>query len=164
MRITIIAVGKLKESYWKQALAEYLRRLSAFAKVDVIEVTDRGSQTGSPEQVQNAEAEDIHKQLQKLCGQQGSGDTHIFTLDGHGKQRSSKDLSAHIDDLKLRGKSRLVFIIGGSHGIASSVLSTADESLSFGPQTWPHLLARVLLLEQIYRAMTILAGHPYHRA
>ena len=160
MKISIIATGKLKDNYWKEALAEYQRRLSAFAKVDIHEVPDRASQSGTESQVKAAEGESILARLQQL---QAGGDTQIIALDGRGKQRSSTELAAHFDELKLRGKSRLVFIIGGSHGLSAEVLAAAQESLSFGPQTWPHNLARVMLAEQIYRAFSISANHPYHK-
>jgi len=160
MKITIIAVGKLKEKYWKEALAEYVRRLSAFSKLDVIELPDRGANFGSSEQIMQAEGEDILKAVQPL---RSGGDAQIICLDARGVARSSVDLAKHIDQLKLRGKSRLAFIVGGSHGLSAEVLQQADEALSLGPQTWPHNLARVMLAEQIYRAFTISAGHPYHK-
>jgi len=159
MKITIVAVGKLKEKYWKEALAEYLRRLSAFAKIEVIEVPDLGSQFGSEQQIKAAEGESILKRLAALQ----SSDCQVICLDNAGKPKSSEQLSAHFDQLKLCGKSRFVFIIGGSHGLAPSVLAKADESLSLGPQTWPHNMVRVMLLEQIYRAKSISVGHPYHK-
>ena len=160
MKITIIATGKLKDNYWKEALAEYQRRLSAFAKIDIIEVPDQAAQSGTEEQIKAAEGESILARLQQL---QPGGNTQVIALDGRGKQRSSTQLSAHFDDLKLRGKSHFVFIIGGSHGIDSRVLAAVQESLSFGLQTWPHNLARVMLVEQIYRAFAISANHPYHK-
>ena len=160
MKITIIAVGKLKDTYWKEALAEYLQRLSAFARVEVIEVPDRGSHSHTQEQIKDVEGAEIIKHLQQLA--QGSNSA-IIALDGQGKQRSSEQMAKHFDDLKLRGKSRLVFIIGGSHGLSKEALSHTDESLSFGPQTWPHNMARVMLAEQIYRAFAISHNHPYHK-
>jgi len=161
VKIAVIAVGKLKERYWKEALAEYVRRLSAYARIEVIELPDRGSQTGSPKQVADTEGEEILKCLQQL-GTQG-GNVYVIALDGRGKQLSSEGVSRRIDELKLRGKSRLVFIVGGSHGLSSTVLSNADEALSFGEQTWPHNMARIMLAEQLYRAFAISSNHPYHK-
>jgi len=160
VKITIIAVGKLKEKYWKEALAEYLQRLSIFARTEVIEVSDRGLQGNTQEQVKAAEGADVLKHLQRLAP---GADSVVITLDGQGKQRSSEQLAKHFDELKLRGKSKLVFIIGGSHGLPEEVLSRADESLSLGLQTWPHNMARVMLAEQIYRAFAISNNHPYHK-
>lgn len=160
MKITIIALGKLKEKYWKEALAEYLRRLSTFAKTEVIELADRPATFGTSEQIMQAEGEDILKTLQSF---KPGGDSYTICLDVRGKARSSKDLAQHIDQLKIRGKSKLIFIIGGSHGLSPEVLQQADESFSLGPQTWPHNLARVMLAEQIYRAFTISTNHPYHK-
>jgi len=161
VKVTILALGKLKEKYWKEALAEYLRRLSAYGKVELIELPDYGAQEGSPQQIAEKEGKDILKRLQQLSAL--GGDTHIIALDSKGKQLSSEDLSKHLDELKLRGKSKLVFIIGGSHGLPPEVLKQAHESLSFGKQTWPHNMARVMLAEQIYRANTISNNHPYHK-
>jgi len=159
MRITILAIGKLKESYWKEALAEYLRRLSTHAKVEVVELPDRDKQEARAECAQTREGVDILKRLSSLSG----GNNYIIALDGKGKQLSSEEISAKIDDLKLSGKSQLAFVIGGSNGLSLQALSAANEALSFGKQTWPHQLARVMLAEQLYRAFTISAGHPYHK-
>lgn len=160
MKITVIATGKLKDNYWKEALAEYQRRLSAFAKVTIVEVPDKASQSGTEKQIKAAEGKSILARLQQL---QAGDTTQVIALDGRGKQRSSTQLATHFDDLKLRGKSHFVFIIGGSHGISPEVLAVAQESLSFGLQTWPHNLARIMLVEQIYRAFAISNNHPYHK-
>ena len=167
MKITIIAVGKIKEKYWKEALAEYLQRLSAFAKVEVVELPDRDAHADTPERIQAAEGEDILKRLhslQKGSGKGGGGsDRQLIALDAQGKQRSSEELSTHLDQLKLHGISKLTFIIGGSHGLSPKVMACADETLSFGAQTWPHNMARVMLAEQLYRAFAISNNHPYHK-
>jgi 23S rRNA (pseudouridine1915-N3)-methyltransferase len=162
VKITIVAVGKLKEKYWKEALAEYLRRLSAYAKLSEIELSDRGSHTGSPEEIARLEGEDILAKLQQIGAR--TGDAFIFALDGsRGKELSSEALSKQLDDLQLRGKSKLIFIIGGSHGLSPEVLDSVQGLLSLGKQTWPHNMARVMLAEQLYRAKTISHNYPYHK-
>jgi 23S rRNA (pseudouridine1915-N3)-methyltransferase len=155
MKITILAVGKLKEKYWKEAIQEYLRRLSAYAKVELIEVPDRDKEEPTAECVQKREAADLLKRL--------PDGAYVIALDSGGKQLSSEGFAAHIAELALYGRSHLYFLIGGSTGLVSHVLARADETLSLGPQTWPHNLVRVMLTEQLYRACTINAGHPYHK-
>ncbi|MCL2680359.1 MAG: 23S rRNA (pseudouridine(1915)-N(3))-methyltransferase RlmH [Coriobacteriia bacterium] len=159
MRITIIAIGKLKESYWKAALDEYLRRLKPWAKVSIIELPECEKHNSTAQYVQTSEGKDICKHLAKDAGSDG----YLIALDSRGRQYSSESFAAHIEQLKLAGKSRLTFIIGGSHGLSDQVLAAADQTVSLGTQTWPHQLARVMLAEQLYRAMTITAGHPYHK-
>ncbi|MCL2525628.1 MAG: 23S rRNA (pseudouridine(1915)-N(3))-methyltransferase RlmH [Coriobacteriia bacterium] len=159
MKITIIAVGKLKEKYWKEALSEYLQRLSSFAKVDIIELPDKAASFGTADQIKAAEGESILARLSSLKGPDGQ----VVALDASGKQRSSEELAQHIDQLKLSGVSKLVFVIGGSHGISPAVMAQVNEALSLGPQTWPHNMVRVMLAEQIYRAFTISSNHPYHK-
>ena len=163
LNITIIAVGKIKEKYWKEALAEYLQRLSAFAKVEVVELPDRDAHADTPERIQAAEGEDILKRLHSSQKGGGGSNRQLIALDARGKQRSSEELSAYLEQLKLHGISKLTFIIGGSHGLSSKVMACADESLSFGAQTWPHNMARVMLAEQLYRAFAISNNHPYHK-
>ena len=155
MKITILAVGKLKKSYWREATEQYLRRLSAFAKAVVVEVPDRDAEERTGERVQTREAADLLKRM--------PDDAHVIALDGCGQQRTSEDFALHLEKLALQGRSHLCFIVGGSTGLAPEVLERADEVLSFGSQTWPHNLARVMLAEQLYRAFSIKAGHPYHK-
>lgn len=146
LSIHIFAIGKLKESFWKDACAEYLKRLSAYAKVNVKELPDSNKQR---------EAELI---LQHLS--QGAP---ILLLDIKGNEISSEKLASKIDSYALAGNSQLTFIIGGSDGVTEEVKKRATERISFGPITLPHNLARVVLLEQIYRAFKILRGEPYHK-
>lgn len=156
MNITIVAVGKLKEKFWTAACDEYLKRMRAYAKVEVRELAD----------VDPGKAGGVQASLEK------EGDAilaaipdraHVILLDIKGKQRSSEQLSKHLDDLALSGKSDITFIIGGSDGVSIEVKARANETLSFGPLTLPHNLARVVLLEQIYRAYKISRGEPYHK-
>lgn len=159
LRIQICAVGKLKERYWKDACQEYLKRLGAYADVRLLEVPDRDPGTcGGDGQALEREAADILKVLD--AAPVGS---HVILLDIQGKERSSEDLSAHLDQLAVEGTSSLVFIIGGSLGVSQDVRDRAQERLSFGPITLPHNLARVVLLEQLYRAFRISHGEPYHK-
>lgn len=146
LSIHIFAIGKLKESFWKDACAEYLKRLSAYAKVNVKELPDSNKQR---------EAELI---LQHL-----SQNGPILLLDIKGKEISSEKLASKIDSYALAGNSQLTFIIGGSDGVTEEVKKRATERISFGPITLPHNLARVVLLEQIYRAFKISRGEPYHK-
>lgn len=156
MKITIIAVGKLKERFWTEACAEYLKRLSAYAKVSVVEVADIDpAKAGGIDAARTREGDAI------LAAIPPRSQVILLAIDG--KQRSSESFSAHLDDLALSGTSDFTFIIGGSDGVSRAVRSAADETLSFGPITLPHNLARVVLLEQLYRAFKISRGEPYHK-
>lgn len=145
MGITVIAVGKLKERFWKDAVAEYLKRLGGYAKVRVIEVPDKG--------LQFEEAEILR----------AAGSSYLVLLAIEGMQRTSMGISKHLEELMNRGTSDIAFCIGGSDGVTDAVRKRADETLSFGEITLPHNLARVVLLEQIYRAFKIMRGEPYHK-
>ena len=149
MKFTVIAVGKLKERFWADACAEYVKRLRPYAPTRVVELAD-----SSPER----EADAILRALEK-AGEHVR--TVLLAIDG--TPRGSEELSQHLDDLALHGTSEAVFIIGGSDGVAPQVRAAADETLSFGPITLPHNLARVVLLEQLYRAQKISRGEPYHK-
>lgn len=156
MRYTVVAVGKLKERFWQQACAEYLKRLGAYAKVEVREIADIDpAKAGGVETSRRREGEAILAAVPER--------SHMILLAIDGKQRSSEDFSAHLDELALRGKSDLAFVIGGSDGVSSEVRARANETFSFGPITLPHNLARVVLLEQLYRACKISRGEPYHK-
>ena len=149
LQITVIAVGKLKERFWREACDEYLQRLKAYAKVSVVELPDSNAQR---------EAALITEALGKL-----PADAHKILLDIQGKEISSPGLSQKIDSLALSGTSHIAFIIGGSDGVTKDIKTAASERISFGPITLPHNLARVVLLEQIYRAFRISRGEPYHK-
>lgn len=146
LTITIFAVGKLKEQFWKDACAEYLKRLGAYAKVKVREI---------PDSTKEREAEAL---LAALPTQDP-----IILLDIRGKEVSSESLSAKIENYALDGTSHLAFVIGGSDGVTKEIQEKATERVSFGPITLPHNLARVVLLEQIYRAFKIARNEPYHK-
>lgn len=156
MRYTVVAVGKLKECFWKDACAEYVKRLGAYGKVEVREVADIDpARVGGVDASRSREAAEILTAIPER--------SHVILLAIDGKQRSSEVFSAHLDELALRGKSDVTFVIGGSDGVAPEVRSRADETFSFGPITLPHNLARVVLLEQIYRACKISRHEPYHK-
>ena len=148
-KTTVIAVGKLKERFWKDACAEYLKRLSAYTDITVREVPD-----STPEREEAA----IVAALGKL-----PESSHVILLDIVGKQASSEQLATKLETLAVSGVSHVVFIIGGSDGVTAAVKVRSNERLSFGPITLPHNLARVVLLEQIYRAHKIIRHEPYHK-
>ncbi|MFZ2464119.1 MAG: 23S rRNA (pseudouridine(1915)-N(3))-methyltransferase RlmH [Caldibacillus thermoamylovorans] len=159
MKISIITVGKLKEKYLKQGIDEYLKRLSAYAKVEIIEVADEKA----PEQLSEAEMEEVKRKEGERILSHLSEDTYIITLEISGRMLSSEQLAAKIDELGTYGKSKLAFIIGGSLGLSKEVQNRSDLALSFSKMTFPHQLMRLILLEQIYRAYRINRGEPYHK-
>lgn len=146
LRITIFAVGKLKEPFWRDAASEYLKRLEGYAKVDMRETPDS---TASKEATLILDALPTHDP--------------VILLDIHGKETSSEGLAKLIETYALTGDSRIAFIIGGSDGVTEEVRRRASRRLSFGPITLPHNLARIVLLEQVYRAFKILRHEPYHK-
>ena len=156
MRITVVAVGKLKERFWADACAEYLKRLKAYARVTVTEVADVDpGRAGGVAAARAKEGEAILAALPETA--------HVVLMAIEGKQRSSEGLSRRLDELALSGRSDIAFVIGGSDGVSSAVYDRADETLSFGLVTLPHNLARVVLLEQVYRAFKISRGEPYQK-
>lgn len=155
MRITIIAVGRLKERFWREAADEYLKRLGPYADVRIIEIADRDPGRGG-------EAKAIAEEGAAVCRALPAG-AHVVTLEIGGKQLSSEGFSARLSALGLEGSSSVAFVIGGSHGLSAEVLARAHERLSLGAMTLPHNLARVVLLEQIYRAFRIARNEPYHK-
>ena len=159
MNITIIAVGKLKERFWVDACGEYLKRLGAYAKVNVRELADV-----NPAHV-GGESAAVDKESAAIIGVLDTlpADTHVVLLAIKGKQLSSVEFSQRFDSWALRGTANIAFIIGGSCGVNEAVVARAHEQFSFGKITLPHNLARVVLLEQVYRAFKISHGEPYHK-
>lgn len=156
VKITVVAVGKLKERFWADACAEYVKRLSAYASIKMVEIPDRDpAKTGGEEAGRALEGKAILAAIPER--------SHVVLLDIGGKERSSEEIASHLNDLMLRGESSITFAIGGSCGVSSEVRARADERLSFGRITLPHNLARVVLLEQVYRAFKIMRGEPYHK-
>ncbi|MGG3989044.1 23S rRNA (pseudouridine(1915)-N(3))-methyltransferase RlmH [Bacillus smithii] len=159
MNISIVTVGKLKEKYLKQGIEEYLKRLSAYAKVEIIEVADeKAPETLSESEMEHVKQKEGERILAKL-----HPDTHVIALAIEGKMYTSEQFSAYIDQLATYGKSKIACIIGGSLGLSDQVLKRADETLSFSKMTFPHQLMRLILLEQVYRAFRIIRGEPYHK-
>ncbi|MED4015752.1 23S rRNA (pseudouridine(1915)-N(3))-methyltransferase RlmH [Sutcliffiella cohnii] len=159
MNISIITIGKLKEKYLKQGIEEYLKRLSIYATVEVIELPDEKA----PEQLSEAEMEQVKGKEGERILSKISDDTYVIALAIEGKQRSSEQLASEIDKLATYGKSKIAFIIGGSLGLSGEVMKRANDTLSFSKMTFPHQLMRLILLEQIYRAFRINRGEPYHK-
>jgi 23S rRNA (pseudouridine1915-N3)-methyltransferase len=163
MNIKIICVGTLKEQYWREAEAEYMKRLSRFAKITINEIketTQPSRPNASGELIaRNTEGEAILRIIMKS----GKNQSHIIALDIKGKDIGSEDLAEYISGICLRGQSDITFIIGGSTGLSSEVLDAADLCLSFGKKTYPHQMIRIILEEQIYRTFKINAGETYHK-
>ena len=158
MNITIICVGKIKEAFYRDAIAEYAKRLSAYCTFKVCEVDDEpdtGSSEAAIETAKEREAERILKNIKPGM--------HVITLEIKGKKYSSETFSAMLSDLFVSGKSDIAFVIGGSNGLAKSVSDRADGKLSFSDMTFPHQLMRVILLEQVYRCFKIINNEPYHK-
>lgn len=159
MRITVVCVGKLKERYFSDAVAEYAKRLSRYGKLDITEVADEktpeGASAAEEEQIKAREGARILKAIRE--------DAYVIALAIEGKKYSSEQFAEFLKARGLGGDSRLVFVIGGSLGLHADVLARADLLLSFSDMTFPHQLMRVILLEQIYRGFRILNHEPYHK-
>ncbi|MGM0778960.1 MAG: 23S rRNA (pseudouridine(1915)-N(3))-methyltransferase RlmH [Bacillota bacterium] len=159
MNISIITVGKLKEKYLKQGIDEYLKRLSAYAKMDIIEVPDEKA----PEELSETEMVQVKQKEGERILAKIHPDAHVIALAIEGKMKSSEELADTLDKLATYGKSKIAFVIGGSLGLSQKVLQRADEKLSFSKMTFPHQLMKLILLEQVYRAFRINRGEPYHK-
>jgi len=153
-RATIVAVGRLK-GWTAEGCADYAKRLRRHFPVEIVEVPEEDMNRRSPEEVLAAEGSRILKRL--------PADAHVISLDRErGKRLPSEGLARRLDTLGLAGRSHVAFVLGGPLGLSSEVLGEADESWSFGEITLPHALARVTLLEQLYRAVKIQRGEKYH--
>ncbi|WP_459129757.1 23S rRNA (pseudouridine(1915)-N(3))-methyltransferase RlmH [Guggenheimella bovis] len=159
MKITVIAVGKLKEKYWKEALEEYKKRLSRYVKLEIVEVSDEKTK----EELTEVEAEQIKEAEGKLILSKIKPKDFVVTLQIEGKEMSSERFSETLKSFQDRDVESVVFIIGGSLGLSRSVTKKSKLPLSFGALTYPHQMMRVMLLEQIYRAFRIMHGEPYHK-
>lgn len=159
MKITLITVGKIKEKYLKDAIAEYTKRLSKYCKLEIVEVADERTPDNASDVVEDTirakEAERILKYVKE--------DAYVITLEIQGKQLTSEELADKIDKLGVQGTSHIIFIIGGSIGLGEAVLKKSNYALSFSKMTFPHQLMRVILLEQVYRSYRIINGEPYHK-
>lgn len=159
MNISFVTVGKLKEKYLKQGMAEYVKRLSAYCKIDIIEVADEKA----PEELSDAEMEMVKKKEGQRILSKISPDAYVIALAIEGKQYSSEEFASFLEKLATYGRSKIVFVIGGSLGLSGDVLKRADMRLSFSKMTFPHQLMRLILAEQVYRAFRIMKGQPYHK-
>ena len=158
-KVSIICVGKLKEKFYMEAAAEYAKRLSCFCKLEITELPEeRLPESPSPAQIEVA----LSKEADAIRGKLPPS-ALIIAMCVEGKQRSSEELARLMADSASRGESHLVFLIGGSFGLHPSVKALAAVKLSMSPMTFPHHLARVMLLEQIYRGYQINAGSRYHK-
>jgi 23S rRNA (pseudouridine1915-N3)-methyltransferase len=159
MNIQIIAVGKLKERYWTEGIAEYMKRLGPYAKVSITEVADEKA----PDNMSEAEEEQVKTKEGERILAQIKSEAFVFVLAIEGAAWSSEQIAERIEELGVRGRSQLTFVIGGSNGVSSAVLRRADQLLSFGKVTYPHQLMRLILVEQVYRAYKIMRREPYHK-
>ncbi len=159
MSFTLITVGKMKEKPYRQMADEYLKRLSRYGKTEEIELPDLPEPANSSPaiemQIKSKEGESILARIKPS--------DYVIAMTIPGKQWDSPGLSRHLDDIMNRGNSSIVFVIGGSLGLSEQVIARADEEISMSKMTFPHQLARVMLLEQLYRAMKIRAGERYHK-
>lgn len=159
MRITVICVGKIKEAFYRDALAEYEKRLGRYCKFQIVQVADEKTPEGAgtllEEQIKEKEAKRILEKIKE--------DAFVCTLEIGGRKYSSEDFAKWMEGLAVNGNSHIAFVIGGSLGLHESVRKRSHMALSFSDMTFPHQLMRVILAEQIYRAFCIINGTPYHK-
>ena len=159
MKITVIAVGKIKEKYFRDAISEYEKRLSRYCKLELVEVEDEKT----PDKAAEAVEEGIKKKEADRITKYLKDDAFVITLEIGGKSMDSVQFANVLERTGLMGKSHIQFVIGGSLGLHDSVTERSDMALSFSKMTFPHQLMRVILLEQIYRGYRIINGEPYHK-
>ena len=152
--ITVISVGKIKEKFFTSAIEEYAKRLTRYCNLNIVEVKDEATE-GNKAVVLEIEATRIEEKIPE--------NAKVITLCVEGKQKSSEHFSKYLDNLMVTGTAKIVFIIGGSMGLHERIKERSDLRLSFSEMTFPHQLMRVVLLEQIYRAFTIIEGKTYHK-
>lgn len=159
LKITVLCVGKIKEKYFSDAVAEYRKRLGRYCRMEIIEVADEKA----PEDIGAAMEEELkRKEGERLLKNIREG-SYMIALAIEGESLSSVELAEKLDKLATRGISQIVFTIGGSLGLSKEVLARANERVSFSKMTFPHQLMRVILLEQVYRGFRINQGEPYHK-
>ena len=159
MKITLITVGKIKENYLKDAIAEYSKRLSRYCKLEIVEVADEKTPDNASDTVEDAIRDKEGERILKYIKE----DAYVITLEIAGKMLTSEEMAEKIDKLGVQGTSHIIFIIGGSIGLGREILKRSDYALSFSKMTFPHQLMRVILLEQIYRSYRIINHEPYHK-
>ncbi|MBM5783066.1 MAG: 23S rRNA (pseudouridine(1915)-N(3))-methyltransferase RlmH [Pelagibacterales bacterium] len=153
MKISIISIGKFENSPFKQVFETYLKRLKW--KIELKELDLKNSHNFSIEKIKESEADLIIKNLKP--------NSKVIVLDEHGKQFGSIDFAKMLSDFAVSGDSDLTFIIGGANGLGKEILQKSQIKISLGKMTFPHMMVRVILIEQLYRAQSIIEGHPYHR-
>lgn len=157
--MTIVTVGKLKEKYLKMGIDEFAKRLQPYAKISLVEVADEKA----PESLSEADMEIVKKkEADRILAKIGA-DAYVIALAIEGKMKTSEELAEGLEGLMTYGRSKVVFVIGGSLGLHDSVYKRADELLSFSKMTFPHQMMKLILLEQVYRAFRIMKGEPYHK-
>lgn len=159
MKITLITVGKIKEKYFTDAIAEYAKRLSRYCKLEIVEVADEKTPDGASAALENQIKQ---KEGERILAKIPDG-AYVTALAIEGKQLDSEELASQMERWNVNGISHLVFVIGGSLGLDANVLHRADFKLSFSKMTFPHQLMRVILLEQVYRSFRIRNHEPYHK-
>jgi len=158
-KITIISVGKIKEAFYQDAVAEYSKRLSAYCKLEIKELPDEKTPEGASEETENLIKEKEGARILKAMDEKACS----LALAIEGKKYDSPGFAGYLERLTVSGKSHIQFIIGGSLGLSKTVLDKADGKVSFSDMTFPHQLMRVILLEQIYRGFRINNNEPYHK-
>ncbi|MBR5897237.1 MAG: 23S rRNA (pseudouridine(1915)-N(3))-methyltransferase RlmH [Lachnospiraceae bacterium] len=159
MKIKIICVGKIKEKFYRDAIDEYVKRLSRYANIEICEVQDEKT----PDKCSDTERDLILSREGERIRSKLKDSDYLVTLAIEGKKLSSEGLADKLNNLFVSGVSSIAFVIGGSLGIDASIKKDASFSISFSDMTFPHQLMRVILLEQIYRAFKINANEPYHK-
>lgn len=159
MKVTVIAVGKVKEKFFQDAIGEYSKRLSRYCKLEIIQVADEKTPDGASEALEQQIKE---KEGERILASIKDG-SYVIALAIEGTMLDSVELAGKLEKWGVSGISQLTFVIGGSLGLSNAVLSRADYKLSFSRMTFPHQLMRVILLEQIYRGFRIIQGEPYHK-
>ena len=159
MRITILCVGKIKESFYREAIDEYVKRLSRYCRLEIVEVADEKTpdkaSAALEDQIREREADRLLPRLEEGA--------YVCTLEIQGKHYTSEGFAEIINRAGLGGQSHIVFVIGGSLGLHEKVRKRSNQAISFSDMTFPHQLMRVILCEQIYRAYRIISGQPYHK-
>jgi 23S rRNA (pseudouridine1915-N3)-methyltransferase len=159
MKIKVITVGKLKEKYLKDGIAEYSKRITKFSKIEMIEVPDEKA----PDQLSDAQVEQVKNKEGERILSKIKDNEFLITLEIKGKMITSEELAKQISTWQVNGKSTLVFVIGGSNGLSKAVLDRSNYALSFSKMTFPHQLMKLVMLEQIYRAFKINNNESYHK-
>ncbi len=159
MKITILTVGKIKERFYAEAVAEYCKRLSKYCRLEILEVADEKT----PDKASPAEEKQIKEREGERLLKKIPESAYVLALAVEGKTLDSVAFAGRMESLGIQGQSHLIFVIGGSLGLDERILSRADEKISFSAMTFPHQLMRVILLEQIYRGYRIIHHEPYHK-